>query len=1005
MLPTSLVAQSLPLSHFQHTAWTLQDGAPSQIDALAQTKDGYIWLGTVNGLFRFNGIRFEPYKPSGGQQLAHTGVRSLLATDDGGLWIGYIMGKTSFLKDGILQNQRLTRHAHGGGTVFSIITDPDGSLWSATYEGLMHFFAGEWHDADEAAGLDIKTCYFLYKDRSGTLWLATNDFVYRLDRGSKHLVNTGINGGPDAVFTDGPDGAVWIADRKGLYGVTDQKSPNRSSRHIIPYKDTATDLRFDNTGALWALGAKTGITRIRQPNDAIKPSPAGLQGDLEHFSLKDGLSSERGLASFKDREGNIWIATSDGLDRFRVMAFDPAPLPASFGQYMIAAPHDGSLLIGTESDGLQVFRGGKVSKVKAVTLKDIACLYPASDGKLWLGGTGDLGYLKGDQFVAVPIPAKLKSLGRDTQSMTSAPGGDLLMQADARLEILRLHEGQWSELPNPDGFGPAMVMSTDNSGRVWAGYEGGIVTIFKDGKRRTFNKESGVTIGNVTALYASGDTMWMGGEHGLEVMRSDHPVAVKFAGPTSIDGVSGIIQMEDGSMWINALPGVLRISAEEIKQSAKDPSHPMQYELFNYLDGISGQAPQIRGFPSVVRGIGHILWFATTNGVASVDTSNLHRNPLPPPVSIEDLVVDGRALNVDRAALLRKGSQNVQIDYTALSLSVPQRVLFRYRLDGYDKQWQDAGIRRQALYSHLPPGHYTFHVIACNNDGVWNNAGASLTFYLPPTFFQSWYFKGVVAIAVAATFWFLYLRRLKQETSKVQERLYERFSERERIARDLHDTFFQGIQGLLLSVQSAVRRLPEGDENKTALEETLAQSDSVMSQGRELVFNLRVRSRDAQDLGSQLEASAKEFARYYPSEFSLIVLGEPKALYTHVCEELCKLSREALCNAYRHAQADHVEARIEYRLDVLRLSVSDDGMGIDEEIVAEGAVDNHWGLPGMKERASSIGATFRVVSGRGSGTIIQVELPSQVAYSHSVSGPVRSFMRAFKRSGSRGTSV
>ncbi|WP_260738865.1 ligand-binding sensor domain-containing protein [Tunturiibacter lichenicola] len=329
ILPTSLVAQSLPLSHFQHTAWTLQDGAPSQIDALAQTKDGYIWLGTVNGLFRFDGVRFEQYKPSRGQQLAHTGIRALTATDDGGLWIGYTMGDTSFLKDGIITNHLFHHIKRGGGTVFSIVVDQDRSVWAAAYEGPLHFVAGKWQDPEEDEGFNIKASYNLYGDNKGTMWLATDDFVYRLDHGSKRFVNTGINGGTDAVFTDGPDGTIWIADRNGLYRVSDQQRPNRPPRSIIPYKDTATALRFDNTGALWTLGAKTGITRIRQPNDAIKLTPPVIPGDVENFSLKDGLSSERGLASLKDREGNIWIATSDGLDRFRVMAFNPAPLSSS----------------------------------------------------------------------------------------------------------------------------------------------------------------------------------------------------------------------------------------------------------------------------------------------------------------------------------------------------------------------------------------------------------------------------------------------------------------------------------------------------------------------------------------------------------------------------------------------------------------------------------------------------------------------------------------------------
>jgi signal transduction histidine kinase len=233
------------------------------------------------------------------------------------------------------------------------------------------------------------------------------------------------------------------------------------------------------------------------------------------------------------------------------------------------------------------------------------------------------------------------------------------------------------------------------------------------------------------------------------------------------------------------------------------------------------------------------------------------------------------------------------------------------------------------------------------------------------------------------------LLRLKQETSRVREQLNDRFCERERIARDLHDTFFQGIQGLLLSVQAASRKLPDGNESKADLEKTLLQSDAVMSQGRELVFNLRARSRSANDLGSHLETSADQFSEHFPSEFALIVLGAPKLLHAEVCEELCRLGREALCNAYRHSQASHIEVRIDYRPDCLRLAVSDDGIGIDSAVLADGGVENRWGPPRMRERAARIGANFRVVSSPGTGTIIQVDVPAKLAYADNVPTALR----------------
>jgi signal transduction histidine kinase len=502
----------------------------------------------------------------------------------------------------------------------------------------------------------------------------------------------------------------------------------------------------------------------------------------------------------------------------------------------------------------------------------------------------------------------------------------------------------------------ALVMATDRAGCVWVGFLRGAVKIFEGENAGIIGKEKSLDIAQIRALYDSGK-----------------------------------------EMWINSLPGVLRVPAEEVNRFRSNHAYAMHYRLFGVLDGVSGKAPQLRPFPSIIKGIGQTLWFTTTNGAGSMDTANIYTNPKSPPVSIKDVLVDGVSLDFGKPVSLPKGSQNMQINYTALSLSIPERVLFRYKLENYDKEWQEAGARRQAFYSHLPPGHYVFRVIACNNDGVWNNSGAIVSIFLPPTFLQSWYFKALIGALLLVGLWLLYLFRIKQETSKVKARLYERFSERERIARDLHDTFFQGIQGLLLSFQAASRGLPGNDPTRKQLDEALLQSDAVMLQGRELVLNLRARSRGADNLECQLEAAAIEFARHFPSEFRLTLSGEPKPLYPHVYEEYCKIGKEALCNAYRHAKASLVEVTIEYNSDFLRLSICDDGIGIRQETLADGGVSGHWGMPGMRERAASIGAALRIESSAQSGTTVQVEIPSRLSYPAVGGFRMKTFLQIFRK--------
>jgi signal transduction histidine kinase len=337
-------------------------------------------------------------------------------------------------------------------------------------------------------------------------------------------------------------------------------------------------------------------------------------------------------------------------------------------------------------------------------------------------------------------------------------------------------------------------------------------------------------------------------------------------------------------------------------------------------------------------------------------------------------------MGTDRAIQLDKGTRSLEIDYTALSLSIPERVHFRYKLEGFDKDWQEAGNRRQAFYTNLPPGRYSFQVTACNNDGVWNTTGVTLPIGLPATFLQSWYFKALCATVVAGLLWCAYLFRINQAEARIRTRLYERLGERERIARDLHDTFFQGIQGLLLRFDLGMKRLAKGDPVRALLEDALTQSDVVMRQGRELVLDLRTRSTEAGDLAHDLEAAAAEFAKHYPARFVLVVTGKERALNSLIAEELYKLGSEALFNSFRHASASSIEAEISFGANELGLNIRDDGTGVSQDILQHGGVDKHYGLPGMKERAEQIGARFSIFSRTGAGTEIEVRIPSRVAY-------------------------
>ena len=299
---------------------------------------------------------------------------------------------------------------------------------------------------------------------------------------------------------------------------------------------------------------------------------------------------------------------------------------------------------------------------------------------------------------------------------------------------------------------------------------------------------------------------------------------------------------------------------------------------------------------------------------------------------------------------------------------------------GFDTDWQDAGSRRHAFYTNIPPRNYVFRAIACNNDGLWNTTGIAIPINLPAAFLQGWYFKILCFTLGSAALWGFYRLRISQVEVGIRTRLYERISERERIARDLHDTFFQGIQGLLLSFNLGTNRMAKSDPVRSLFEETLTLSDQVMSEGRKLVLDLRTRSSEAAELASDLGAAAAEFAKVYPTQFDVTVTGKAPQLDTVVSEEIYRIGREALYNAFRHALATTVEVELTYAAGELRLNLRDDGVGIPEQVMRNGAVDGHFGLPGMAERAKKIGADFSIFSRVGGGTEIEVKISSRLAY-------------------------
>jgi len=565
-------------------------------------------------------------------------------------------------------------------------------------------------------------------------------------------------------------------------------------------------------------------------------------------------------------------------------------------------------------------------------------------------------------------------------------------------EVYQFVHGAWEKrndsLGKPPGFLGAMT--SDQKGNVWFAFPGTLVKW--DGRNyHRFTEPAGMPWLLVTTLAAHGDHVWLGGQGGLEFFTKGVFHTMRWKDPDMPGRVSGVVETERGELWINGFSGVTRVSAGELQRWIREPSSAITGERLNALDGLPGLSVERYPEPSIIESRDHRLWFATTKGVAWLDPAAVekNRNRLPPPVVIYSIVSNGKVHATSNGLTLPARNKTIEIDYTALSLAVPERVLFRYRLDGIDNEWQDVGTRRQAFYTSLPPGPYRFHVIACNNDGLWNEEGAALEFSILPAFYQTAWFRLSCVVALLALLGALYRLRLRQVARQFNIRLEERVCERTRIARELHDTLLQSFHGLMLRLKVVDELLPEG-KAKEQLEQTLKRADQAISEGRSAVYDLRSSTMTGNDLAQAVRALGDELAAQGEAAFCLTVEGEPRDMHPIVRDELYRITREALRNAFSHARAHHIEAEITYAERLFRLRIRDDGEGVAPEILKRGR-PGHYGLAGMGERARQIGAKLSIWSRAGAGTEIELSIPGSHAYGRS---PKRSRWRLFREKGS-----
>ncbi|NYE62890.1 signal transduction histidine kinase/ligand-binding sensor domain-containing protein [Duganella sp. 1224] len=976
------------LSQLQHQSWTAKDGVPPSPGTMAQTDDGYLWLGTNAGLYRFDGVRFELFQPRSGS-LPRGYVYFLKAQPGVGLWIGWGVGGISLVRDGAAINYGVEQGVSGG-SWWGFDFDRQGGVWAAGVDGLVHFDGKQWRRIGQQQGFTAKKASAIFVDREGTVGAFSEQGLFLKPANSavfhKPIGHTDVRQPPQL----GPDGRIYFMEESSIR-VIDSLARYEQADHAPIFKGkpgAAQSMLIDRSGSLW-YETQAGLHRTDPDHPAM----------TERFRKTDGLSADIIYSFFEDREGNIWLATSDGIDRFRQV--DVNRVTPSLGTYVLGQSHllagDGNVMTAVTPN----FDGGWVALTPDGVVQNTDWLkrHPGGhaqsgirvpDGSFLLADRAGLHRVwpnKKEETIGWPADMGPVHLVRQViQDRDGAPWISVVATG-----VYQYKDGQWrrhAALPK-EGKQTPMSMLADSQGRLWFGYPDNKIALLQDGKVSLLSPAQGMDLGRVLLLYEADGQVIAGGERGLAVYRKQRFQAWKVSGHTFMD-VAAIVVTKAGDVWINAASGTVRITGGLRDFLQGVPSAPSQVRVFDAIDGRLGVSSVLQNFSVAEAGDGKI-WLADGGGLSWIDPAHLLKAPLPPPVTVESLKAGEQHFRLPSNVTLAPGARDVQLNYSSPILGTPERMRFRYRLDGYDTEWRDAGARRQAFYTGLPPGQYHFRVIAANGGDHWSEEGPGLRFTLTPNFYQTLWFKALCAGAAAWLVWLAFQLRLKQTAKAFKAQLEARHGERERIARELHDTLLQGMQALILGVDSAAKRLPPDEPARARLDRLLLQADIVLSEGRKQVLDVRGTEVYDEGVFALLSRDGAVLAKDGEVQFASQVFGKQRELQPASSHEIYRIGMEAIVNAVRHARASKLTVTMRYTRFALHLDIGDDGVGMPPQVLEQRGTPGHFGLPGLYERASRLDAELHIVSRPGAGTVVGLRVPARLAYAR------RSLLPAFLR--------
>jgi signal transduction histidine kinase/streptogramin lyase len=686
-------------------------------------------------------------------------------------------------------------------------------------------------------------------------------------------------------------------------------------------------------------------------------------------------------ALFEDREGNLWVGTAQGIERFRESPFTTyaALSGVPFRSYgpVYVDPEGRVWFASSASHGLYWMEDGRVGRVNDTKLdNDVVYSIDGREGELWIGGQrGGLTHIMHQaDSLKTKTYTRTEGLAENSVYAVHENRDGTVWAGTLSAGLSRFKNGSFTTYTTANGLASNTISSIAEAsdGTLWVGSPNG-VNAWSKGYWRLYSSREGLPPGSVNCLLPdSSGTLWIGTTNGLAFVTSGNVQTVE--APELHESIFGIEEDKTGSLWIATANHILRVDRQKILSEPLDSSDALEYGLADGLLSTQG----VNRVRSVVSDSFGKVWFSTTRGLSFVDPKPMSFGSAPALVHVEGIFADGRPVNLGEPLRVAAPHQRITLIYTGLSLAVPSRVRFKYRLDGFDQEWSEPTASREAVYTNLNPGSYCFRVVASNSEGLWNSFESTLPFEIEPAFWRTWWFR-LVGLAALAAVVFLFVRlRVLRLSEQLNIRFEERLAERTRIAQELHDTLLQGLLSASMQLHVANDRLAGDSPAKPLVARVLELMGRVIEEGRNAVRGLR-----SSKTTSNLQEAFAEVRQEFPVEpqvgFRVIVEGTPRRLRPMIGDEVYRIGREALSNAFQHSHASDIEVELEYAPSHLRVFVRDNGGGIDPRVLESGR-DGHWGLSGMKERSEKIGGTLRVLSHAEAGTEVELSVPGPIAF-------------------------